>query len=267
MLNLADNRSTEIKAKGTASFTANVDGKIKNIILKEALLVPDLRTNLLSISKMTDNGNEVLFKNKEALVISNDGQIQRTEDCIGDLYFAREGIPESKHHSAFNAKEPPNSTEIWHRCMGHVSIDALTNTVRKGHIIGPKTAEIEKQITCEVCCKGKITRTPFPKATTRKSELLDIIHTDVCGPMRVESHGESKYFIEFIDDCSRWCEVRFLKAKSEVPRDQRSHITLRETDGKKGKMYTIRQRYGVCKQQIRRDVEGTRNQETSHSSL
>ena len=56
----------------------------------------------------------------------------------------------------------------------------------------------------------------FPKNSERKTDLLDIIHSDVCGPMRVESLGKAKYFVTFIDDCSKWCEVYFLRTKSEV---------------------------------------------------
>lgn len=223
-LNLADKRSTEITAKGTAGFTANVNGKLKNITLKKALFVPELRTNLLSISKITDYGHEVLFRQNEALVISKNGQIQMTADRVGDLYFAREEI--KSKDSVFNAVKQLKSTEIWHRRMGHVSKDALVNAVRKGYIIGPKDANTDRDIVCEVCCKGKMTRTPFPKASTRESDLLDIIHTDVCGPMRVESQGGSKYFIEFIDDRSRWCEVRFLRSKSEALEATKEIISL-----------------------------------------
>ena len=45
---------------------------------------------------------------------------------------------------------------------------------------------------------------------------LEIIHMDLCGPMRVHSHGGSRYFATFIDDDTRWCEVRFLRSKNEV---------------------------------------------------
>ena len=61
-----------------------------------------------------------------------------------------------------------------------------------------------------------MTRTPFPERSERKSEILDIIHSDLCGSMRIESAGKAKYFITFIDDKSRWCEIRFLKNKSDA---------------------------------------------------
>lgn len=74
----------------------------------------------------------------------------------------------------------------------------------------------DDKFQCEICLLSKITRTPFPKKSERKSDLLEIVHSDLCGPMRVESHSKAKYFMTFIDDSSRWCEVRFLKSKNEA---------------------------------------------------
>lgn len=53
-------------------------------------------------------------------------------------------------------------------------------------------------------------------------------YTDVCGPMQVASIGGAKYFVEFIDDHSRWCEVRFLKSKDKVYRTTKEYIALVE---------------------------------------
>lgn len=74
-----------------------------------------------------------------------------------------------------------------------------------------------KKFECEICIRGKMTRIPFPIASEKRTEdLLEIIHTDICGPMRTESKSGYRYFITFIDDLSRWCEVRFLRNKSEA---------------------------------------------------
>ena len=46
--------------------------------------------------------------------------------------------------------------------------------------------------------------------------MLGIVHTDLCGPMRTQSMGGAKYLLTFVDDATRWCEVRFLKSKDQV---------------------------------------------------
>ncbi|GBM98016.1 Retrovirus-related Pol polyprotein from transposon TNT 1-94 [Araneus ventricosus] len=70
---------------------------------------------------------------------------------------------------------------------------------------------------CKVCIQGKQTATPFSKEPkNRSSQLLSVIHSDLCGPMHVESIGRSFYFATFIDDCSRFVHVYFLRSKDEV---------------------------------------------------
>ena len=45
---------------------------------------------------------------------------------------------------------------------------------------------------------------------------MQLVHSDVCGPMRTQSIGGAKYFVTFIDDYTRCCAVYFMKHKSEV---------------------------------------------------
>ena len=70
---------------------------------------------------------------------------------------------------------------------------------------------------CGGCAKGKQKRNAFPKnEATRSSELLGIVHSDVCGPMRSASLGGNRYFVTFIDDKSRFVAVYFMKSKDHV---------------------------------------------------
>ena len=45
---------------------------------------------------------------------------------------------------------------------------------------------------------------------------MEIIHTDVCGPMQTATVSGNRYFLTFIDDYSRMCWVYFMRQKSEV---------------------------------------------------
>ena len=70
---------------------------------------------------------------------------------------------------------------------------------------------------CEACLLGKHSKRSFPKeATTRATKPLQLVHTDVCGPINPSSFGKNKYFLLFIDDYSRKTWVYFLKQKSEA---------------------------------------------------
>ena len=70
---------------------------------------------------------------------------------------------------------------------------------------------------CEGCVEGKMSRKPFkPVKGIKSTEKLQIVHSDVCGPMSVESFNGHRYFVTFIDDYSRSVKVYSIKHKSEV---------------------------------------------------
>ena len=57
---------------------------------------------------------------------------------------------------------------------------------------------------CEPCLLGKMTKTPFSGTIEQATDLLEIIHTDVCDPMSVDARGKYHYFLTFTDDLSRY---------------------------------------------------------------
>ena len=54
--------------------------------------------------------------------------------------------------------------------------------------------------TCETSFQGKMTRMPFVGQMKRVKEILETVHTNVCGPFRVEARGGYSNFITFTDD-------------------------------------------------------------------
>ena len=63
---------------------------------------------------------------------------------------------------------------------------------------------------------GKMTKTPFFGTMERATNLLEIIHTDVCDPMSTDARGEHRYFLTFIDDLSGYGYIYLMKHKSET---------------------------------------------------
>ena len=63
-----------------------------------------------------------------------------------------------------------------------------------------------------------MSRLPFPKGNTenRTTEKLQIIHSDLCSPIKETTPGGAKYFVTFIDEFTRYCKVYFLKKKNEA---------------------------------------------------
>ena len=63
---------------------------------------------------------------------------------------------------------------------------------------------------------GKMTKTPFSGTMERASDLLEIIHTDLCGPMSIEACGGYRYFLTVTDDLSRYGYIYLMKHKSQT---------------------------------------------------
>ncbi|KAL0280832.1 UNVERIFIED_CONTAM: hypothetical protein PYX00_002008 [Menopon gallinae] len=101
-------------------------------------------------------------------------------------------------------------------CSLSRNIAELVLTCKHANENGVRIKKIEENTNCDICIRGKLCRSPFVKDTASKAKLLEIIHSDVCGPMKTESLGKSKYFVTFTDEKSRWTEVYFIRKKSQV---------------------------------------------------
>ena len=91
------------------------------------------------------------------------------------------------------------------------------------------------------CVLGKNTKKSFPNNNKRSKGILDLIHSDICGPMSTPSLSRCLYYVIFIDDFSRKSWIYFLKAKNEtfskflefkdlIENQTRKHIRSLRTD-------------------------------------
>lgn len=114
-----------------------------------------------------------------------------------------------------NTANDDNMTS-WHRKLGHINERDLKLIDKKNRVKGVQLMN-GKLPTCETCIKGKMTQLPYASVEgPQSSEPLELIHSDVCGPMRVETLVGSRYFLTFIDDFTKYCCVYFIAHKNEV---------------------------------------------------
>lgn len=228
ILNLANNSTTSIDGKGKIRLAVETKNGKKMISLKNASHVPDLRTNILSVSKITDRGLTVIFGKDEAEILNENGEIELHADRVGDLYFVRE-TEEQLCNAVCSLKVNKVSLDLLHRRLCHANVQ----DIRRNFVWGVELQNGEQKSTCEICLQGKMSRNSFSKKSNQETEILEIIHSDVCGPLRVPSLGGAKYYVQFIDDKSKWCKIRFLKSKSEVFEATKDYIKL--VENQKGK--------------------------------
>src|SRR3954469_441345 len=102
---------------------------------------------------------------------------------------------------------------MWHCRLGHIGVKRMKKLHSDGFL---ESLDFESLERCEECLMGKMTKTPFFGMMERATDLLEIIHIDVCGPMSVASRCGYRYVLTFTDDLSRYGFIYFMKHKSET---------------------------------------------------
>ena len=107
-----------------------------------------------------------------------------------------------------------NVSEVyfWHCRLGHINKNRINRLAQEGIL---ELDDCESLPTCESCLLEKMTKSPFTGKGERASELLGLVHSDVCGSMSSSARGGYFYFITFTDDLLRYGYVYLMKYKSE----------------------------------------------------
>ena len=154
--------------------------------LNNCYFVPVLSRNLISVSSLCKTGFKFVFE-KYGCSFSFKNELFGTGMLCDDLYFI------DTIYEVYNV-EPPikrkrddvNETYLWHCRLGHIGETRLSKLYTE-RLIQPDV--FETYPTCEPCLKGKMTKSPFSGIGERAKELLELVHTDVCGPMSTTAKG------------------------------------------------------------------------------
>lgn len=206
---IANGEKVPIRGCGNIRLTVNTGNGKMNVTLHDALWVPELDINIISVSKLSGNGYTVVFTNEECNVIKHNKSM-----CIGKFHnnlYKLNDVTEERH-STRALQERDLCIHEWHKRLAHRNLA----DVRKMSSQGIVFRTCNHSDICEACVKGKMARKPFPKKATPVTAALEVIASDVCGPIQVESIERAKYFVTFTDAYSKYTEVKFIKEKSEV---------------------------------------------------
>lgn len=202
---VANSAALKIEGQGSVRLYTNTT----DINIEKVLIVPEICANLLSVSAMVKKGLRLTFNSSGCRIDKeHSGELVATASEQNGLY--RLNASNTPSETSFVAQE--NSTMLWHRRLGHIGFEKLRSMSNDLKI--NKTNH--NNLPCEMCILGKHARLPFPKSEIKSSSVLELIHTDVCGPMRDRSIQSSRYFVTFIDDYSRKVVVYGICKKSMV---------------------------------------------------
>ncbi|XP_070031226.1 uncharacterized protein [Nicotiana tomentosiformis] len=109
-----------------------------------------------------------------------------------------------------------NNPLLWHKRLGHASLCQLNKLVSKDLVIGMPNIKFKEDKVCEACARGKQVRSSFKNnKTVSTNRTMELVHMDLCGPLRRLSRGGKRYVMVLVDDYSRITWTLILTSKDE----------------------------------------------------
>nr|GAT43935.1 polyprotein [Mycena chlorophos] len=228
MLNYVSIPPRSITAADNGSFLAigqgdlhveipNGKGVKTRILLRGVLYAPKIGLTLVSVSKITDAGYAVLFRENFCKIFSG------RQKLIGVINKTRGTY---RVQSAFNwqtvtaapAIEELVSIEDLHRRLGHVAPDAAKRLVSEGHVTGVKIDPASTIASCNSCSYAKMSRKAVAKErkAPRSTAMGQLIFSDVWGPSPVQTINRREYYSSFTDDNTRWVRLYLQRTKDQT---------------------------------------------------
>ena len=204
-IEIANGESIKCEKKGTLEIPTIKNGfKLK---IENTLYLPNLSKNLISVQHLGKHGIDTQFKDGKCNLMKDDEIILKSE-LKNKLYYLNINL---KNESTYLTNEQENS--IWHQRMGHLNYNDLISIKE----LNLKQVSKLNHTSCEICLQGKQTKAKISKnPKDRKTKPLELIHSDICGPMETKTINGARYFITFIDDYSRYTTIYITKTKGEL---------------------------------------------------
>ncbi|KAM0826297.1 hypothetical protein ACQ4PT_068956 [Festuca glaucescens] len=184
-------------------------------VLADVYYIPSLRSNIISVGQLDEGGYKIGI---------TDG-VMTIHDLVRKL-LARVKRTGNRLYTGVLTHDAPvcllSKTEDmswrWHARFGHLHFRALHTLSRRDMVRGmPEVKRVEEY--CDGCALGKQHRSPFPAASPYRAQRgLELVHTDLCGPITPTTPGGNNYFLLVVDDFSRYMWLEVIKAKSDAYR-------------------------------------------------
>jgi transposase InsO family protein len=177
--------------------------------LDKVLVCPKVTENLLSVSKLDDQGLDTLFSSGKVYIGKSGslGEILSTGNRVNSSYY---------FDFPLNSDSEARTTisEI-HKRFNHLNSSDLQKLSKNEMVTGLNPVPNEK-ISCESCLLGKMKKgTPPQHSSSRATRPGELFHSDICGPFESSLFG-NRYLLSFTDDYSRYVFVFLIQTKSDV---------------------------------------------------
>jgi hypothetical protein len=172
---LGDDYQYHIKRVGESNYKLDSGTPLN---MKDVLYVSGLRNNLISISSLDKKGLIVAFIDREVLMWPKGKTMEEA------IFIGKEegGLYKLKGHSeAALTHSIENPCELWHKIVAHINYKALPYVSEEVTCL--PEFKVDHEGVCNKCAQGKNIKNHFPKIISKEEGVLELIHSDVCGPI------------------------------------------------------------------------------------
>ncbi|GJY65991.1 integrase, catalytic region, zinc finger, CCHC-type containing protein [Tanacetum coccineum] len=186
-----------------------------NVTICHVYYVEGLGHNLFSIGPFCDGDLEVAFRFKTCYVRDLEEEDLLTGARDSNLYTISILDMADSSSVCLMSKATSMKSWLWHRRLLHLNFGTINNLTKQDLVDGLPKFKYEKDHMCSACELGKNKKSILkPKSVPSTYSKLELIHMDLCKPMRVESITGKKYTLVIVNDRYTW--VYFLHTKDEA---------------------------------------------------
>ena len=144
-------------------------------------------------------------------------QFQAQVTASNSAFLLGETIPVQQFASLSSTSPHTLDVALWHCRLCHHHLAGVKKLLSGNLVMGFQLdSQANPDLVCEACKAGKMHANPFPISQSRASRPLQLIHSNMHGPVKVSTSQGYRFWITFIDDHSRFKAVYLLKRKSEA---------------------------------------------------
>src|SRR6202021_973023 len=232
-ISVGNGESIPVEGHGSVTFKCRLPEGYRLVTLHGVKHVPDLTANLVSLGQLESEGATGTFGGGRFEVSVNGDILFQASLLSANLY--RLDLVTHLHDGSAYVTGSSGSLRLWHRRLGHLNLDAVRKLARDNLVDGLTiTALQDFDRVCEGCALGKSHRLPFPKASTRVYELMELVVVDLTGPMSVPTWSGMLYGLVVVEPSCRYAIGELLTTKDEADDNLARIITRMEREsGKK----------------------------------
>ena len=153
-----------------------------------------MRRNLINVSRLDDNGYDCHFSNGKCQIVYNNKRVDLAfrqdklyllslSENVNDVSTENENASSCMNATNKGKRVHDVSLKLWHYRLGHILRGRIERLIKKSILLPLEFLDLEQ---CIECIKGKYVK-KIKKDVKRSTGILEIIHTDICGPFPVKS--------------------------------------------------------------------------------